>query len=357
MTPAEHDRAEAKGRAETSQPMQPGEGGQNMTEDKTAIEVTQLQHYGSQRKPRSRTNAFLFNFALIVLFGVAATGWIRRYTDWFEIVGGLLALGGAFTWLAFVLKILRDQRLKAMQIWADRVIFRGMPVRMGLGMLFVGGTLVVALGVGTIQVESFGSSDRTLQIYPAGSPETEPERLPAGGSVRAPVWTSWWLPRKYVVKIDGYPAALETVHPLQRNELKAPVSFVRRPVVLIRPLALTAELLENNPGLVTAQVNAHTIDTITNYSGQSLWIGCDEDVEVPLSVLDSWRKELDEAKLPRLFRLWVHPKTIGDPELHLKPGDLVDVEIVGGGGTPTKLSRIVVQRPELGRFITEKGLQ
>jgi hypothetical protein len=100
----EHDRDEAIAVAEPPATSQP-EARQDMSESEDPMTSSRVGLLSWPCKPRRRTKGFLTNFGLILAFGILGCGWIRRYTDWFEIVGGLLPLGGAFTWLAFVLKI------------------------------------------------------------------------------------------------------------------------------------------------------------------------------------------------------------------------------------------------------------
>src|SRR4051812_28381189 len=66
---------------------------------------------------------YLRNLLSIISVGVLVSGWLLYYTDWFEVVGGLLALGGILSWLAFVSKILPDERIKQLQKrFDDRVL-------------------------------------------------------------------------------------------------------------------------------------------------------------------------------------------------------------------------------------------
>src|SRR6266496_3789796 len=68
-------------------------------------------------------DSFTTNLAWIIVLGVAISGWILYFTDWFPAIGGLLALGGVFSWLAFVSKVLPDERLKVLQASAGARIF------------------------------------------------------------------------------------------------------------------------------------------------------------------------------------------------------------------------------------------
>src|SRR5262249_9169940 len=152
----------------------------------------------------------------IVAFGVALSGWILYYTDYFEIFGGLLSLTGLFSWVAFISKALPDDRLKAMQIALDNRLFNRGSTLARVLLLFLAGT-AVARFLGTIQVEAMPEvGDHALWVHSAKSQVSDPTRLPANGIVRSLIWTSWWSPSKVRVKVSGYPALVTPVRPWQR---------------------------------------------------------------------------------------------------------------------------------------------
>jgi len=110
------------------------------------------------------TRIYFINLALIVLLGVLACGWLLYYSDWFEVVGGLLALGGAFTWLAFVLKVLREDRIHELQAWIETNVLgqNKMLIVSLLLLLFV--ILVPSLFVGTIQNRLISGACRSRSV-------------------------------------------------------------------------------------------------------------------------------------------------------------------------------------------------
>src|SRR5882762_7171793 len=69
-----------------------------------------------------RSNLAFANLVVILSYGVLVSWWILYYTDWFVVVGGLLALGGAFSWLALVSRALSKERTEAIQEWIDREV-------------------------------------------------------------------------------------------------------------------------------------------------------------------------------------------------------------------------------------------
>ena len=68
---------------------------------------------------REVRSLFVRNLFWLIALGVMVTAWIIKYTDWFSEFAGLLALGGLFSWLAFVAKILPEDRVKDLQAWVD----------------------------------------------------------------------------------------------------------------------------------------------------------------------------------------------------------------------------------------------
>jgi hypothetical protein len=65
---------------------------------------------------------FFLNLALLIGLGVSVLYWIGCHTELLGVVGGLLGLGGAFAWVAFLLNIVREERKKESQIWFDHVM-------------------------------------------------------------------------------------------------------------------------------------------------------------------------------------------------------------------------------------------
>src|SRR5215475_10740378 len=96
---------------------------------------------------------FAGNLAGIIVLGVLLTAWTLYYTDAFPAIGGLLALGGLFSWVAFVSKVLPDHRLKALQDSADRRVF-GNPATRRVLIAIAVIALVAGSAIGSIQLTS-----------------------------------------------------------------------------------------------------------------------------------------------------------------------------------------------------------
>ena len=69
------------------------------------------------------TVVFIVNLTLLVATGTWLCVWLLYYTDKFDDFAKILALGGGLTWLAFLLKLLPDERLKALQGQLDGLVF------------------------------------------------------------------------------------------------------------------------------------------------------------------------------------------------------------------------------------------
>ncbi len=64
------------------------------------------------------------NLIGLIAAGISVSWWILYFTDFFPVVGGLLGLGGLFTWIAFVSNILTDERKAEMQQSFDRFVLQ-----------------------------------------------------------------------------------------------------------------------------------------------------------------------------------------------------------------------------------------
>ncbi|HKA37371.1 MAG TPA: hypothetical protein VKH43_11175 [Thermoanaerobaculia bacterium] len=258
---------------------------------------------------------FVANLLAILCLGVAVSAWILYYTDWFPAVGGLLALGGVVSWLAFISRILSEERMKALQAWTDRSILCSRATLAFVAALAAAG-LVTASFLGAIQVESVReSADRYLRVDRVGSAPGDEDRLRAGELFRVPAWTSFFAPSRWRVKVSGYPDAVVAVRPWERVALSIPASF-RRPVILLRPTVDLFDEVHNIPRKLIVQAGGRTFEA--RFDGHPVWIGCDEDVDVPLRLEVAWRAEAPQR--PSVVNTWLHPVPLAAERLELKPG-------------------------------------
>jgi hypothetical protein len=128
---------------------------------------------------RSQSAAFAVNLILLIAGGTWLCFWLLHYTDKFEDFAKVLALGGGLTWLAFILKVLPDERLKELQSTLDRLIFSQWWPTVLLITAFAAG-LYCRAHIGTLQVELFqGGEERILSVKVKGIAQ-DPWRLLPG---------------------------------------------------------------------------------------------------------------------------------------------------------------------------------
>jgi hypothetical protein len=257
--------------------------------------------------------------------GLIVGGWLQYYTDWFPIVAGVISLGGIFAWIPFVGQWVPKARLKWITEVLSRVAF-GNPLVRVCTLVAISVFLIAFNFAGTIQVEAPPDSiEKTVRIEPVNS-EVRGSGFPLrpGETIRSVQWTSWISNRKFRVKVSGYPDQSVVLHPWQRLRLAIPGSFLK-PVVLLRPEPkLYGELAIAPLTLVVTVGDVSRI--IKEYHGETVWIGCERDVDIPASVVEQWRAELAELKRPLFLRNWLRPIDL-EPGLEIKPGDEVHVEI------------------------------
>ena len=305
---------------------------------------------------------FVTNLVAILLVGVGFCAWILYYTDWFPAIGGLLALGGVVSWLAFVSRVLPDHRLEALQglggpgdplqpHHADRA---GSPGgrRAGLRRAF-----------SERSRSSRCASPRTgsCGFIRSDSAPGDDVRLRAGEVVRRPVWTSWWSSTPLRVKVSGYPDEVVTVRPWRRESLSVPASF-QRPVVLLRPRVDLFDLVHNSPRRLSVRVTfpqspssprpareflAQSDGQPLKFDGRALWIGCDEDVDIPLRLEAAWRAELAASQRSSMINYWLRPSALAGRATRARGGVEDPGHPVRSGGEQVRAG---VRGPETVRF-------
>lgn len=292
---------------------------------------------GEAKEP-ALPRVFITNLLTILGLGVLVSIWILHYTQWFPAIGGILALGGLVSWLAFVSRILREERLEALQAWADKAVFCSRATLAVVGTLAI--CLIVAANfLGGIQVEGArGSSDRFVRLSHLGTNGADDLRLRPGEVVRRPLVTRWWRPRAWRVKVSGYPDEVVTVRPWPRVNLTVPSSFVR-PVVLVRPTVDMFDVVHHMPRTLAVRVGSQEYKT--PFNGYAVWIGCDEDVAVPLQMELAWSAEVGERR--SAVNYWLHPKALTNERFELPAGTELTVRVFDQ--EQTLAERTVAVRP------------
>jgi hypothetical protein len=274
---------------------------------------------------------YILNLISLALFGVLASAWVLYYTDSFEIVGGLLALGGAFSWLAFLSKAMPEERLKGLQAWIDdHILMKKWLSLLPLGLIALGTALASFLG--TVQVEALGSGGAVLLEPIKNSGETSREWLPIaqGRHVRELVWTFPGSPTAVQVKFVGLPMRIVKVYSWRRLELQGPESF-ERPVVILRPTLALMQSRANSPLLLL--VRSDSEEKHVEFSGEAVWVGSDPEIELPPVIIDSWQAEIQAKGLHVLPERWLHPLVVDSGSRELRVGENLVIELHSKSGS------------------------
>jgi hypothetical protein len=239
------------------------------------------------KKPKSALRPlFLFNLIGLITLGTLGSAWILYFTPWFPKVGGLLALGGLFSWLAFVFRLVPSDTGTELQKRFASVL--NSVLALGAIVLIGAGLWQWTAPYGAIHIETHQPvPPREAWIY-AGKPG-EPVGLAADGESTVLIKTALRYPESepWHLKITGFPAILVPVTPRQRLSIGFPQAFRRR-LMLIAP---SADLIKDKAEMpsareVTLQVNVRASErtapvvslTIENYGWFPFWVGCGADV-------------------------------------------------------------------------------
>jgi hypothetical protein len=254
--------------------------------------------------PAPLPRTFLVNLTVLLAIGVVGSGWILRYTDWFPAVGGVLALGGLFSWLAFVSKLLSEEVTGQLQQRFLAAFSKGYVCAILL--VLIAALAFTASFFGAIRIEVQSTAQiRGFDLYREGSGEVEHLVITSDGSSNIPVLTVFGA-SQWRIKIPGFPYQSVTVRPFQRPTLYFPQSF-KRPVLLIVPSnELVHDRSDYTLKLTIAVGNRRVV--IDDYSWFVFWVGCGPDVQLPLVEQATLRAEkarlrpmLDAKEYPLLL--------------------------------------------------------
>jgi hypothetical protein len=238
-------------------------------------------------EPLSSTTLFGWNLAVILGSGVLISGWLLRFTDWFESVATLLALSGLFTWLAFVMKVLPKEDLEGLNRRLAENVFKSPRTwKVTLGLLGV--LLFLSLFCGTVQIEAGkGAVDARVKVYPADSkepPDADSEPLPAVGRKRFVCCLLYgpWVARNHQIRVSGLPGKQVRVRPWlwtwTPEKLLAPGDFLR-PVVLVVPDPVLVKHAIDRPKdklwimiRITHPIDGKTDELERVFDGHPIWL-------------------------------------------------------------------------------------
>jgi len=61
------------------------------------------------------------------------------------------------------------------------------------------------------------------------------------------------------------------------------------------------------------------------FDGHAVWVGCDEDVQVPAAAQDAWRSQL--ANRSQLLTYWAYPQQLTQERVELRAGQRIDYRV------------------------------
>src|SRR5262245_8891490 len=96
---------------------------------------------------------FVANFCCLVVFGVALGFWLYFFTDWFDLFGTVLALGGVLAWLPFLIKLLSTRVQERMQERVGKLLFESQWSWV-CSLALTGVLFVVSCSSGTLQLDN-----------------------------------------------------------------------------------------------------------------------------------------------------------------------------------------------------------
>jgi len=249
------------------------------------------------------------NLFALILLGVSICAWVLFYTDLFPEVVGLLGLGGLFAWIAFLSNLLSENRKKELQEWFDQRVLRKGGSLAWIAVAAVGFFLLLAPLWGALVVSTIrDDKDRTIEIRSLGSEglwskrALEPEHLPPRSKHIYSLPTPWWGHRQFQVKVSGLPARVVEIKGWHHSPLVVPadLGFDRQPILLVH-LTPEANILvqpPNPPGLLELLQNGKQIGKVSNFRGENVWVGGDDDIAIPDWMITRWRLELERQEIP-----------------------------------------------------------
>jgi hypothetical protein len=307
---------------------------------------------------------YVANLFALIATGVLVSGWLLYYTESFEVVGGLIGLGGLFAWAAFVVGLLTDESKEKLQAGFEngvllrwRTMLLCLVVVVGVGVLtFMSGTVVLDAEV--------ADADRMVSVSTSTSDGTS-SRVAAHSVRRLWLFTGFGA-TALRVKVDGLPGLDATLQPPFRTHLTVPTAFGGRPLLLVRTTPLQSGSLARAPAEFELHVTlAGKSEMLSAYGGQSVWIGTEDDVPIPANVLQRWRETLTVAAVaaaagseasiaPQLsvvelvLARWSAPRAVFSNAV-LRPGQQATVEVRRVADKYVLAQATVVVRPASAR--------
>ena len=309
---------------------------------------------GSTPAMAPETRRVIITLTVLAVVGVAGSGWLLYYTDWFPVVGGLLGLGGVFAWLAFLSNLLSGDRKKEIQAAFEAAVLqkrRTAVIGVAVAVVLL---VVIAPFWGTLMIDTLGDdTSRTVEIHQLGDgkdtlgPLVSRQLLSPRSDAKVRLYTGWFRRKSYYVKVAGLPGATVEIPKIGRAVMSVPSDLFGRPVVLVRPAFTSAAAIKTGGHTLKATLDGQPLGTIQSYAGNPIWIGADHDVAIPAGLQERWRAEVraNPNLLPNVTDSLGEAGSI-TPYHDLSPSSVVAVELSDDMGRV--LYRGQAQIPKLG---------
>ena len=161
----------------------------------------------------SSADPFVRNLVLIIVVSVATSAWLLAYTDWFGEISALFALGGLFTWVGVISKLLTEARTNQLQAWVENAVFGSRTLARRLATLAIA-LVALASFTGTIEVRSQGDPSNRLLRFDYDARSDRDRRSPGARGARPGAMGDHVVVARAVrVKVSGYPSLVRPSAP------------------------------------------------------------------------------------------------------------------------------------------------
>lgn len=283
------------------------------------------------------------NLSALVILGIAVCGWVLYFTDVFPQVLALLSLGGLLAWTAFLANLLTNERKQELQARFERYVL--LP-RTTLILVLIAAAIFFLWWAplrGTLVVSTLRENeDRTIEIRSEGRDgrwtgvRLKEEHLSPRAKHKYLLPTPWFGRRKYRVKLAGLPARYVWVYGPHLNPLSVPSQFDLglEPILLIHlsEVANGMVMQREKPGSLTILKEKKVLGRISPYYGEAVWIGGNEDIEIPQRILTLWRLELAKNNIPtEMLARWQPYRSLA-PNTDLEKGQHFKIQVTTPSG-------------------------
>jgi hypothetical protein len=271
---------------------------------------------------------------LNVVLGVWLLYWVVVFTEWGEGVLSLLALGGALSWVAVVVKILPETRQKQIQAFLADLLLESRKAWIVIGALAA--LTVATFCVGVVEVSNLQGGDALVsvdQLTPAPTGAEPLERVPVGARSRTTFLMWPWTRSPIRVKVQRLPAREFDLRPwwAAGEKGKRPTRPLQVPGSFLQPVVVVAggSFAQRNPKNLQLEIYVNDEPKYSApFTQKAVLLGAaDADIAFPdrLRTADGWREVLAQYAdrvLP--------PLPLAIP---LKEGARVRAALVGAGGS------------------------